>query len=217
MSMKLSNAELELMSAAARRDDRCFEPPLGSKVDRLQKIAEKLTAAALAREIRAKEGLPFWRLDKVTGKSVVLKLTPAGAKAVIPGTESRSQDASAPARKTRGAALSSEEIPISAEGAVEATSVTKEAAPPTSRATIGPTTSLAPPREGTKISNVLELLQRDQGATLDEVIAATGWLPHTSRAALTGLRKRGYGISRRARTEGGFAYAISVAQSAWSQ
>ena len=34
----------------------------------------------------------------------------------------------------------------------------------------------------------------DEGATLDQMIAATGWLPHTTRAALTGLRKAGYAI-----------------------
>ena len=27
-----------------------------------------------------------------------------------------------------------------------------------------------------------------------ELVAATGWLPHTTRAALTGLRKRGYAV-----------------------
>ncbi len=50
------------------------------------------------------------------------------------------------------------------------------------------------PRRGTKIARVVELLQRDQGANLDELIAATGWLPHTARAALTGLRHRGYDV-----------------------
>jgi DNA-binding IclR family transcriptional regulator len=50
------------------------------------------------------------------------------------------------------------------------------------------------PREGTKIARVIELLQRDQGAKLDELVASTGWLPHTARAALTGLRHRGYDI-----------------------
>jgi hypothetical protein len=44
-------------------------------------------------------------------------------------------------------------------------------------------------------SGVVELLQRDCGATLEELIAATGWLPHTTRAALTGLRKRGYSVT----------------------
>jgi hypothetical protein len=42
---------------------------------------------------------------------------------------------------------------------------------------------------------VIELLQRDHGATIDELIAATGWLAHTTRAALTGLRKRGYTVA----------------------
>jgi hypothetical protein len=36
---------------------------------------------------------------------------------------------------------------------------------------------------------------RDEGATLNDMIAATGWLPHTTRAALTGLKKKGYAIS----------------------
>jgi hypothetical protein len=42
---------------------------------------------------------------------------------------------------------------------------------------------------------VIELLQRDRGATIDELIAATGWLAHTTPAALTGLRKRGYAVA----------------------
>jgi hypothetical protein len=51
------------------------------------------------------------------------------------------------------------------------------------------------PRGGTKIAAVIELLQRSDGGTLAEIIAATGWLPHTTRTALTGLRKRGYAIA----------------------
>lgn len=46
----------------------------------------------------------------------------------------------------------------------------------------------------TKQDQLAALLLRDEGATLDQMIAATGWLPHTTRAALTGLRKRGYAI-----------------------
>jgi Protein of unknown function (DUF3489) len=45
------------------------------------------------------------------------------------------------------------------------------------------------------LAQVIELLQRDRGATIEELIAATGWLAHTTRAALTGLRKRGYAVS----------------------
>jgi Protein of unknown function (DUF3489) len=51
------------------------------------------------------------------------------------------------------------------------------------------------PRTGSK--TVVTLLQRDSGARIDELASATQWLPHTTRAALTGLRLRGYGIGRR--------------------
>lgn len=51
----------------------------------------------------------------------------------------------------------------------------------------------AKPRE-TKIAKVIALLKRKDGATLDEIIGATGWLPHTTRAALTGLKKKGHTI-----------------------
>ena len=51
------------------------------------------------------------------------------------------------------------------------------------------------PRGGTKLAEVVELLQRDRGATIDELIDATGWLPHTTRAALTALRKRGFALA----------------------
>ena len=49
-----------------------------------------------------------------------------------------------------------------------------------------------PPR---KQQQLAALVVRDVGATLDQMIAATGWLPHTTRAALTGLKKRGYVIT----------------------
>ena len=40
------------------------------------------------------------------------------------------------------------------------------------------------------------MLSRPEGATLEAIIKATGWLPHTTYAALTGLRKRGYILER---------------------
>ena len=51
-------------------------------------------------------------------------------------------------------------------------------------------------RGGTKQARVITLLGRDTGATLNELIAATGWLPHTTRAALTGLRHKGFVLAR---------------------
>ena len=63
-------------------------------------------------------------------------------------------------------------------------------------------TDIAPaPKRETKIDKVTALLKRKQGATLDEMVKATGWLPHTTRAAMTGLKKKGHIIERDKRGE----------------
>jgi hypothetical protein len=69
------------------------------------------------------------------------------------------------------------------------------------------------PRDGTKLAQVVCLLRRDGGATLAELAAATGWLPHTTRAALTGLRKRGYELALdRTDKERGSTYRIGASE-----
>ena len=56
----------------------------------------------------------------------------------------------------------------------------------------------APPANGAKPQSkaalVLDLLRRDSGATLEQLVGATGWLPHTTRAALTGIKKKGHAL-----------------------
>ena len=52
------------------------------------------------------------------------------------------------------------------------------------------------PRAGSKLALAIDLLQRSDGATIPILTEATGWLPHTTRAALAGLRKRGYAVVR---------------------
>lgn len=47
------------------------------------------------------------------------------------------------------------------------------------------------PHRVTKSDLIVTMLSRTGGATLDELIAVTGWLSHTTRAALTGLNKKG--------------------------
>ena len=66
-------------------------------------------------------------------------------------------------------------------------------------------------RGGTKRAHVIALLEGDTGATLDELVAATGWLPHTTRAALTGLRNKGFALDKSKRADGTTAYRISSA------
>jgi len=55
---------------------------------------------------------------------------------------------------------------------------------------------------------VLHLLRREQGATLEDLIAATGWLAHTTRAALTRLRQRGYALTRSKGEDGRTIYRV---------
>jgi hypothetical protein len=50
-------------------------------------------------------------------------------------------------------------------------------------------------KPATKSAIVIGLLTRNEGATLEAMVAATGWLPHTTRAALTSLKKKGITIS----------------------
>ena len=66
-------------------------------------------------------------------------------------------------------------------------------------------------KKPTKAGMVLDLLRREQGATLCELIAATGWLPHTTRAALTGLRKKGHTLEKSKRGEATCYRAAEVA------
>lgn len=54
----------------------------------------------------------------------------------------------------------------------------------------------SPPAYPTKTAMVIDLLSRSEGATLADLVTATGWLPHTTRAALTGLRKKGRNITK---------------------
>lgn len=52
-------------------------------------------------------------------------------------------------------------------------------------------------RSGSKAAGLLRLLTTGTGASLDDMIEATGWQPHSVRAAMSGLRKRGFEITRR--------------------
>lgn len=63
----------------------------------------------------------------------------------------------------------------------------------------------------TKATRIVELLQRQEGATLVELVEATGWLPHTARAALTGLKKKGHVIDKAKRGETTCYYILAKA------
>jgi hypothetical protein len=185
MSAKLTDAQLVMMCAAAQRKDRCLSAPATIKGAALSKVGVKLVNLGLAREIEAKPGAPIWRRDGA-GHDYALKLTAAGLKAIAvdEGSQNTIEPSEAPQPAARNVASPN-------EGDQPA------------RVTV--------PRDGSKLALVIEHLQRDDGATLVDLTQATGWLPHTTRAALTGLRKRGYAVIRERTGAGGSVYRISDA------
>ena len=52
----------------------------------------------------------------------------------------------------------------------------------------------AAPTLPSKHQQVVGLLSRENGATLEEMSSLTNWLIHSTRAFLTGLKKRGYDL-----------------------
>jgi hypothetical protein len=192
MSIKLTETQIVMLSAAAQRQDRCCAAFANLKGGAAQKVATKLISAGLAKEIKAKPGAPVWRHDEGAGQSYALKLTAAGVKAIPAGDPSLSDGSSEASDKRFRLARADPEVSQTATE-VPTTNVLRPSAP----------------RAGTKLAQILELLQRDCGASLKELIAATGWLPHTTRAALTGLRKRCYAVTiDRSDKERGSAYCI---------
>lgn len=63
-----------------------------------------------------------------------------------------------------------------------------------------------------KTAQVLSLLSRPEGATLQQMVEATGWLPHTTRAALTGLKKKGHEVTS-VKADGVRTYRVAPVQS----
>jgi hypothetical protein len=49
-------------------------------------------------------------------------------------------------------------------------------------------------REGTKQTLVIEMLRRPEGATIAEIVEATGWQSHTVRGVMAGALKRKLGL-----------------------
>ena len=194
MSFNFSDKHRELLSAAAEREDRLLAIPSQLKGAAAQKVAAKLVAASLAKEVKAKAGAPVWRRDAETEQAFALKLTAAGVKAVAVKGKHQSEtvggagNAPSPGDRSvhRGSRARSN-APTLMENPAEENRADQDL--------VGATEpSPRPPRVGSKLDRLLGMVSADEGVTLDELIGATGWLPHTARAALTGLRKRGYDV-----------------------
>lgn len=174
---KLSDTQLVILSAAAQREDRNVLPLPGSlRGGAATKVVGALLSRGLIAEtttesqIKADAALNrIWRNDE-DGRAVLLHITDAGLAAI--GIEPDTAE-SAPT------------------GADEARSAAAERNAPT-EATPAPKSRT--PREGTKQAKLIEMLRAKDGATIDEIVATTGWQPHTVRGAMSGALKKKLGL-----------------------
>ena len=173
--LKLTDKQLMLLSAASQREDRLLALPETLKGGAARALVSKLLAGGLVEEITVSPADPHWRTGE-DDQLIGLRITPAGLQAIGVEPERRCRCGSEETRR-RPARRRSEARPASAQ---------EPAVTPAPRQQ----------REGTKRALVIALLSREQGASIDDLTTATGWLPHTTRAALTGLRQSGYAITR---------------------
>jgi hypothetical protein len=189
---KLTDTQLIVLSSAAKHDEGLATRPINLHPAAAQKVGSSLINKGLVRQIRAKADAPIWH-ENDDGR-FALKITKAGREAI--GVDDEVEDAASSAPSS--AAPKSKKGTTKSAGAKSAT----KAPAARTRATApkkGGTEQSSPSgqlRPGSKQAIIVDLMVRPKGATLDELIKATDWLPHTTRAALTGLRKRGYGIER---------------------
>jgi hypothetical protein len=172
----LTDSQLIVLSASEARDDGLAVIPAKMTKASASKVGASLVARKLMREIKAKPGMPVWRKDDAD-RPISLIITKAGRAAI--GVEGGEVAKATAAESVRAKAKRAE----SSNG--------KRAGKGELRVEIIPT-----PRAGSKQALVIGMLGRKSGATLEALVEATGWLPHTTRAALTGLRKRGLSIER---------------------
>lgn len=208
MFNEISETQRSMLEAAAARQDRLLELPTRLRGGAAKKVVAKLIGAGWIKEVNALKDAAVWRRD-AAGKAFALKLTAVGMKTIAAGDdravanrapESVTGEKTAPVGPPNHARRSG----IGAERPAIDTAVSRGRA-----RGAGASPGVRPPRQGSKLDRVLEMLSSTAGATIAEVIGATHWLPHTTRAVLTGLRKRGYELAlARGERDGASVYRI---------
>ena len=186
----LSPDQILIIATASRRPDRMVVPrPAGLRARGAvrQRLLAALLERGLVEELPSKddvdEGLA-WRRDE-RGRHRALRLTSAGLATVAgpaAGPEAGSGEGRARRRTAKRASPTAERLAAPEREVRPEESVAAAPAPE--------------PRLGGKLGRVLEAVGAEGGATLAELARLTGWLPHTIRAALTRLRRRGYALER---------------------
>ena len=182
---KLSDIQTILLSTASRRLDGNLLPPpdsVGGAGKRIHTSLSALQKRGFAAEVEVNVPDRTWREDG--DRRIGLVITSAGREAI--GGSDEPGDGEGQAGRP--------ETPQQSSSPAAASET-----PPARDALTGVGAAVA--RAGSKQALVVELLRRDGGATLAELVEATGWLPHTTRAALTGLRKKGHSLKKSKRGE----------------
>src|SRR5260370_25217522 len=183
-AVKLTDLQRIVLSGAAERADGAATLPERMTEKAAQKLAATLIEKGLAREVRAKTDMPVWRRNE-EGRPCALVISKLGREAIKGDDDCKADDANV-------------ETPSA--------SIIANAAPSQTTASSQPERSV--PRQGSKLAEVIALLARKQGAGIEELTSTTGWLPHTTRAALPGFRKRTYALARSRSEQGGSVYRI---------
>jgi hypothetical protein len=182
-TLKLTDTHLMLLSAASQRDDGLLDLASRLKGNTLQSTAEKLLKGRLVAEVSVDPDQPAWRSDEWESR-IGLKITAIGLAAIGVSHDDEGSESENGTQPEEGRNPHQSDEPHQPR----------------------------PERPGTKRALVISLLQREEGADLDDLIQATGWLPHTTRAALTGLRQRGYTIRKQKGAQGQTVYSIKDAE-----
>lgn len=173
---KLTDIQLILLTTASQRDDGSLLPPpdsIGEQGERIRKAITALLKRGLVEEAETNSANAIWREDGDLRFTVIIT---AAGRDVIGAAGDDEQGQQEPVMPTT--ATSESDVGSDADDG---------------RATEAADTA---PKLGSKQSIIIALLKQETGATLKDLEAATGWLPHTTRAALTGLRKKGHTITK---------------------
>lgn len=207
--LKLTDTQLMVLSNAGAREDGAATVPAKMNKTVATKLAASLVDRKLMREIRAKPGMPVWRKGE-DDRPLSLVVTSAGRKMI------HVEDAAVDVRRQPMLQASSVDKSNS-DKAVDKKSETGDgdsASTKAKRSTSKPVEKTASlrdqPRPSSKRQLLVDLLSRPDGATIDEMVQALGWLPHTTRAELTRLRHLGLSIARTPREKQASLYSLAA-------
>jgi hypothetical protein len=211
---KLSDTQAIILSAAAQRPGGNLLPLPGSlRGGAAVKVVGALLARGLAREevtdrtTRADTALNIvWR-NEDEGRAVLLRITPEGLAAIgvepaadpvaMPEAEPASAGGAVDHRFDEGTNSAGEAAGVDAAESTDTPAAEpKRRGRPKNAATSAAATPSAQKRtrDDTKQAQLIAMLRRKEGATIAQIVAATGWQPHTVRGAFAGALKKKLGL-----------------------